>query len=327
MQQQNHGLAAFSISESLRVEALECSQKLQAAGANLRQATSFFLDHLHTKKSSCAAETALTELLAARKADGCSKRYLDDLRVRLNRFAADFKDQPLAAISVHDIDDWLRSLLVSGVTRNSFRRRLSTLFGYAKKRGYVLANPIQDIERAKEQSGAIGILSPAETQKLLENARPEMVPFWAIGAFAGLRTIEIQRLNWEEIDLDDGFIEVKATKSKTATRRLVTIQPNLQKWLLPFRRATGPVSPINFQARANQDRARAELGRPWPNNGLRHGYASYYLAAFKDAARLALEMGNSPKVIFAHYRQLVRPADADRYWSILPGARIRRHHL
>jgi integrase len=31
----------------------------------------------------------------------------------------------------------------------------------------------------------------------------------------------------------------------------------------------------------------------WPLNGFRHSYASYHLAHFKDAARLALEMGHT----------------------------------
>jgi hypothetical protein len=32
-------------------------------------------------------------------------------------------------------------------------------------------------------------------------------------------------------------------------------------------------------------------------------------------------MGNSPQMIFAHYRELVRPADAARYWKIAPDAK------
>jgi len=29
-------------------------------------------------------------------------------------------------------------------------------------------------------------------------------------------------------------------------------------------------------------------------------------------------MGNSPAIIFRHYRQLVKPKDAERYWKIAP---------
>lgn len=263
-------------------------------------------------------DVAAKELRQARDMDGCSKRYLGDLRVRLDRFVADFEGQTLASISSRDIDEWLRALPVSGVTRNTFRRRLSTLFGHARKRGYVQVNPVKDVERAKEHRSAIGILTVEETQRLLQNAQPEMLPFWAIGAFAGLRTAEIQRLSWDEIDLPAGLIEVKAEKSKTANRRLVTIQPNLQEWLLPFHRPNGPVTPSNFQTRSKKDRDCADLGRQWPNNALRHSFASYHLAVFKDSAKLALEMGNSPRIIFAHYRELVRPTDANRYWSIAP---------
>ena len=57
----------------------------------------------------------------------------------------------------------------------------------------------------------------------------------------------------------------------------------------------------------------------WPNNALRHGFASYHLAKFHDAAALALEMGHTDSdMLFAHYRQLVKPKDAARYWNIVP---------
>jgi integrase len=322
IQQQNYGTAALSISNSVRIEALECHEKLEATGHTLREATEFFLAHERKINGSCPVDVAVRELLRAREMDGCSKRYLGDLRVRLERFAADFDCQALASVTSPAIDDWLRALPVGGVTRNTFRRRLSALFGYARKRGYVQVNPIEDVERAKERYSPIGILTVEETERLLRNAQPEMLPFWAVGAFAGLRTAEIQRLSWDEIDLLAGFIEVKAEKSKTANRRLVTIPPNLRKWLAPFRRSNGPVTPTNFQSRAKHDRDCGGLSDRWPNNALRHSFASYHLAVFNDAAKLALEMGNSPRIIFAHYRELVRPSDATRYWSIQPGAHL-----
>ena len=64
-----------------------------------------------------------------------------------------------------------------------------------------------------------------------------MVPFLAIGAFAGLRSAEIQRLDWA--DLKESFIEVTAGNAKTRSRRLVPIQPNLAKWLAIYRQDSG----------------------------------------------------------------------------------------
>jgi hypothetical protein len=46
------------------------------------------------------------------------------------------------------------------------------------------------------------------------------------------------------------------------------------------------------------------------------------LAHFRDAAALALEMGHTDAdMIFSHYRQLGRPKEADRYWSITPAVK------
>jgi len=53
-------------------------------------------------------------------------------------------------------------------------------------------------------------------------ASKEIVAALAIGAFGGLRPAE-----WKEVRLDRSFIEVTAKNAKTASRRLVTIQPNL----------------------------------------------------------------------------------------------------
>jgi integrase len=135
-----------------------------------------------------------------------------------------------------------------------------------------------------------------------------------------LRRAEIERLIWSEVDFDAGVIEVKASKAKTASRRLVTIQSNLREWLAPYRTCIGRVCPVNLQRKINEDRERAELRAEWPQNALRHSFGSYHLAQFNDAAKLALEMGNSPATIFRHYRQLVKPKQAERYWKIAPAA-------
>ena len=78
--------------------------------------------------------------------------------------------------------------------------------------------------------------------------------------------------------------------------------------------------PENLRTRIEADRDHAGLRENWPTNALRHSFGSYHLAQFKDTAALALEMGNSPDVIFRHYRELVKPKDAERYWQIKPSA-------
>jgi hypothetical protein len=47
----------------------------------------------------------------------------------------------------------------------------------------------------------------------------------------------------------------------------------------------------------------------------------YRLADIKDAARVALEMGNSPSMLFRNYRELVTEQEAKGWFSVLPSAK------
>lgn len=334
VEQENFGTAALSMPESLRVEALECAGQLEAIGATLRDATAFYIEHFQRISRSQTVKYVIGEFIEAKKSDGASKRYLGDLRVRLARFGEVFGETAIAAISPRDISGWLRRLEVGAVTRNTFRRRLAALFNFARRQGYLAASPIQDVEKAREREGCVGILSPEQVTTLLRTADRATLPYWAIGAFAGLRRAEIERLDWSEIDMEESFIEIKAAKAKTASRRLVPIQPNLRNWLQPYLGSTGPVCPPGLRKRLEADLRRVGFGShgtetekekregvvlvPWPQNALRHGYGSYRLAVCQDAAKVSLEMGNSPAMVFRHYRELVRPVQAEVYWNIQP---------
>ena len=170
----------------------------------------------------------------------------------------------------------------------------------------------------------VGILTVDQTARLLESAPAELVPYIAIGAFAGLRRAELERLDWKEVDLQSGLIEVTATKAKSARRRFVKIQPNLAKWLQPHAQLSGNVTPFGYRALLEAAREAAGIHQ-WPQNALRHSFASYHLARFNDAALLALELGHTnTNLVFQHYRQLVKPKQAERYWKIAPASRGRR---
>jgi integrase len=140
----------------------------------------------------------------------------------------------------------------------------------------------------------------------------------AIGAFAGLREAEIKRLDWSEVDLARGHIEVTAAKAKSARRRIVPILPNLAAWLRPYSKMKGHVVPAGARKKLGRIRRAAGLLK-WPNNGLRHSFASYRLAAIHDAPRVSAELGHtSPQMLYSTYREVVRPEEAERYWKILP---------
>jgi hypothetical protein len=54
----------------------------------------------------------------------------------------------------------------------------------------------------------------------------------------------------------------------------------------------------------------------WKQNPLPHSFISYRLATIQNRAQVALEAGNSPQMIFRHYRELVRPVEAEKWFGI-----------
>jgi integrase len=318
-----NGVEGAEFPTALRVMAQECKEALTAYGKTIKDATEFFIAHLKASAKSCTAVQLVKELVAAKEHDGASARHVSDLRSRLNIFANKFDGQPVATITSREIDDWLRSLPVSPVTRNHYRRLIVLAFNFAVKRGYATDNPADKTDKAKEPSGDVGILSVSEAARLLECATPEVLPYIALGLFAGLRRAEIQRLDWAEVDFGSGLIKVKAEKSKTAQKRFVTIQPNLKEWLLPVRKHRGRIAAENFEFRKQLDDARAAAGiTEWPDNALRHSFASYHLAHFKNAAATAMECGHhDSRITYRHYRELVTPKEAERFWNIRPATK------
>jgi len=260
----------------------------------------------------------VAELLTVKQSRGASRRYLEDLRSRLNRFADAFK-KDASVITTADIQAWFDEKEFGAQNFMGFRRTIHLLFEFAVARGYAVDNPAAALERVKVKHAATEIFTPKEIEKLLTAAKPDFLPCLAIGAFAGLRSAEIERLEWSDIDFESRHITVGADKAKTASRRVVTMAENLCAWLKPYAQMKGKIwlkSHEDFY-QAQQDTAEA-AGLTWKANALRHSAASYMFALSNDAGRVAGLLGNSAAVVHKHYRELVKPADAQKFFSVLP---------
>jgi len=259
------------------------------------------------------------ELLKAKENAGLSKRYIETLRTYLLRFATSFRTN-IGSISTGAITRWLDSLKVGPRSYNNVRQAIVTLFNFARRRGYLAkgeTTEAADVETVRGDDGEIAVLTPAELSKLLRKSKPLYQLYFALAAFTGIRSAELLRLEWNEINFEKGHIEVKARKAKAATRRLVPIQPNLAKWLEPHRSSKGKL----FKSRRTVDSAikfAKRLRIPWKANCLRHSYATYRLSIIPDAGRIALEVGNSPAKLFTNYRELDRQNHGPEWFAIEP---------
>ena len=164
----------------------------------------------------------MEEMLTAKKADGLSDGYLLHLRYDLEKFGKTFQ-MNLGAITGPEVDKWLRGLGVSPRTRNNLRNSVQTLFAFAKGKLYVGKghDEMDFVPLAKDTDGEIEIFTSGEMKEILTHADDRLIPFLTLGAFAGIRHAEIKRLEWTDINFDKGHIDIKARKSKTASRRIV----------------------------------------------------------------------------------------------------------
>ena len=317
------GQAGLDMPDALRAEAVDCARRLKPYGKTIADATAFYLHRLAAEESARVSQ-AVDDYLRARHRAGLSESHLSDISSRLGRFKEDFGGRPTRTVSAQEVEDWLfggDSAALSPQTVSNRRAILHAFFGWLLRQKLIEFNPVAAIAKPKVVRGAPEIWAPADLERLLKAAPPELVPVLAIGAFACLRTSELLRLSWSEIALDRRFIEITTGKAKSSRRRLVKIEPNLAEWLAPYAgHTTGPVWALGWRS-YHEATARlcAGLGLEWPENGLRHSFASYHLARFRDAPALALEMGHTgPRMIFDHYREVVSGGQAEAFWGIRP---------
>jgi len=69
---------------------------------------------------------------------------------------------------------------------------------------------LDPVARAKAGDSEIEVFTPVEMAEILPHADEGLIPFLTLGAFAGVRHAEIQRLDWRDIQFDAGIIEIRA---------------------------------------------------------------------------------------------------------------------
>ncbi len=245
-----------------------------------------------------------------------------DIRYKLDRFAAHFgKETNLADIEADAVQDWLReSIGATGRTFNAYRGHVRALFRFAVRKGWLSVSPAAEIEHDAEEHGTPATLSPKEVEKLLATTAakyPELMPYIALGVFAGLRPErELGKLSWSSVDLDNARLTVTAENAKRRRARNVPLSENAVAWL----RRYAPPHPAAtvFYSRGKLRGLRKAAAVPWSKDIMRHTYASYLLAQCEDEALVAARMGNSVAMVRDHYNGARNATEAAAFWKITP---------
>lgn len=311
------GEDAKKLSKAILKQAAEAVDIL-CGKATLTDAARFFIDHHSPDGGSQTARQAFEAYLQARKDANRRPHTLRNIRHRLGAFADDFGDRPVHEITTHDLERWISGKGGTPTNRKNNRVHLVGLFNFALKRKWVRENPASVLETPTVKKAKPYVLSVGDAGSLMASAEahaPEMVPYFALCTFAGIRPEECQRLDWKDIDLGRREIFIEADISKTHEDRWIEINDNLLAWLSTYHQGDDTV----LFSRSKFEAVRKKAGIGWKSDCMRHSYGSYHLAAFENAGKTALQMGHKQLgTLFEHYRRAVRKEDAERFWAIRP---------
>lgn len=310
------GLAEFeALPDDDKVRLFQAWQRADAGGYDLLGACMEYEKETEPEKPIQFAE-AQKLFLAAKRAKGLRPESLKSYRSTYNQFGAKFDNDNLDGITAEEVATWLDGQHYSGVRFNRALADLGTLRNWAESKGYSVGrhDPFAGNERRLLDQGDVSILTVEQAADYLAKAVevPECGPVTVLVLLCGLRVSEALQTRPQDIDLDDGIVTVRGQASKLRARRICTLQPIAIHWLR-LALEKGGLLPLSQSV---YDKARRANLPAIPANSLRHSFCSYHLAHFKNIGLTAEEAGNSPEMIAKHYKELVRPKAAAKFWEM-----------
>lgn len=333
----SHGTAAAAISPTLASDALRAFEILRPWDITLTEAAKLVSEQKQRAKASRATDVACNEWLE-QKTSEVRLRTLEGYRAAANRLTKTFGKRQLSDITTENLQAVLVPPGTTASTAKANKVAARVFWLWAAERGWCRAEVIQKVKVPKIQDrGEIEILSVVEATRLMKAAEkfyPQSVPMFAIQLFGGIRPEEATKLR--PTDFTDAGIELSARITKKGRRR--NIEPNdvLKAWLkqYPFQKCPNWTRVSRAVRYLSGFKTWAEPGfipdkfrpletptKPWPQNALRHSYASYAIAAGTSLEKLLWQFGHtgSPTVLREHYVGRATNKDALAFFSIHPG--------
>lgn len=249
-------------------------------------------------------------------------------------------DAPVATLSPERIEKVL-AYCKAAATANSHVRRLRLAVNWAVRTHLLDESPLQGLAERRIDWKEPAFFLPDRVERIFRTVEehPGTLAGAAgacltLGFFCGVRTAEIHRARWEDLDLEAGTLRIPRPKGFTsgAKPRLVELEPNAAAWLRLWRdwaaqegpAPHGPVVAEPFRLKLWKREHLAPAGLSWGNdaahNVMRHTYATMHVAAFRNAGATALNLGHghTSTMLERHYRGLVSQSVAKAYWDIVP---------
>lgn len=275
-------------------------------------------------------QAAVGQWIAAKEARGLRGRSVDTARQRVGTLVRSLGTTAVVNLTDKDLETCLAAAEsesdLSARTRSGIITAWRDLFSFCVRRGYIAKSAADALVKPRVPRSMPEFLTVNAVRGILQGALlhyPNAIPKLALGFFGGLRTEELHRLTWENVKLDDGFVLVEPEQAKMGVARHVAIMPALRDWLVTLfdvKACHGLLPLTTYEFDAARRAVCEEYAVRWPQNAMRHTFATYHMAAFQDAGKTAFELGHTgdSRLLYRHYRGLATKEAADEFWALRP---------
>ena len=298
--------------------------KLSTYGRTPEEAVSHFLGHLGdevAKQAKPFIRDLVDKWQEFKKADTTlSKRTLTEIRSYARFIKRKWGDLKPDDLKKNDIDLLLKKLKVSNNTRRKYLRYVRMFLFWLKDEGHLMQNPTDGLYYEPDDFNG-DFYTPEITKRLLRYVvehEKDLIGYYALLTFAGLRPSEGARVQWQ--DYHPKTKQLKVRKGKTNARH-IDLEPVAISWLELHRENTPQDAPfVRLKNLANREGMirEAVLNGQWIQDGLRHGFGTYYKALTKNIEKVADFMGNSPDIVKRHYARTIPKDECEAFWNLTP---------
>ncbi len=346
------GEAYFNSTQQERNEFVDSLPKLRDAGIGVKEAIDFAIERMRPKGGDKYIHEIISELLKHKQLLLSRGQLRPDtvksFRSKSKLITEEFGSLLIRNLKIEDVILWIDALELRDRTKKNYLTSLTEIIKYSVQKQYIFDNILDSMTtyERKELFSELddsepGILTIEESERLIKTAydHPElgMLPVVTLGLFCGIRTEELQKLEWKDVRAGEGFVIISASIAKKRKIRNVTLPDNAKAWLSLCENKEGLIyktennSPFSsrfsyllrkagFVDPEGKKNSSRQVLLSWKKNAMRHSFGSYHYALHGDSIKTSNELGHQQgdNVLFNHYRALTSKESAKQYFDIHP---------
>lgn len=328
------GKRAFALTDAQREDAVEALKILHDLGLNFTEAAQFAQKHLRPEGGDITTRQLMDRILREKAREQLRPASIQSLRYYGGQIPKHFgEDRQVKTLTREDLRKWFDDLEDQGAGHRHLKnyiRYTAQFFRYAQVHGFRADNPASLIKPPRVEWKPPAILTVREAKRLLQAASlpeyKELLPALVLQLFCGgLRSAEVDRLTWDDIDLAGKKLEILPATGKNRRDgdwRTPAIPDNALEFLLLHPTRSGRVTPKKFRFKMTALHKAAGFAS-WDethDNSKRHSFGSYGCKAYGQAW-VQDQMGHNTSGTFLKFYRNARVSEAEaaEYFAIQPG--------